>query len=113
MARNSLHPQPDRKKGAVRIRPDSRVALEVEPRAHQHIAWRQVAVGGSEICARVSKIGVHSIEIYAVEQVEDIEAELQVQPLSDGCGLLHGEVRVGIARITELIRLFIAFRAAR
>ena len=64
--------------------------LERNARTELHVARRQVAVGCAEIGACVAVIGVDTVEIDAVEQVEHVEAKFQVHPLSNLSDLFHG-----------------------
>ena len=87
--------------------------LEIDSCAHLHIARR---VG----CGRLSEAPIWKVridaaritrldKIHAIEDVENIQSKFEVEALPDLGHLLDGEVRIRVARVTELIWSFISF----
>ena len=85
--------------------------LEAKLGAKLHVARRHIAARRTEACARVSNVGVYAVEIHPVEQVEDVQAKLDVEALSDGSAFLYGQIGIRIAGIAEQPKLLVSFRS--
>src|SRR3954447_20077643 len=56
----------------------------------------------------VVQVGVHALEVHPVQDIEELEAKLQVYALGDPVVLNHAPVDVDEARVSELAALFVA-----
>lgn len=64
--------------------------LEVNFSAELHVARRQTTPCCPESRARIVEIAVHSVQIDAIEQIEDVHTEFSVEPLGNGSPLSCG-----------------------
>lgn len=89
------------------------VRLEAQDASNLHIAWRVGPAGLAK--GAILKIGVHASRgsggsvVDAIEEVEGIEAKLEVESLGNCGHLLQREVDVSIARIPELVGHLVSF----
>src|SRR6202012_2066428 len=101
--------------GWEKAQPNAAPGIPSEPRPSElqlgsqlHIARRQIASHRAKVCACVVKVGIHSIEVYAVEQIEDVNPELQIEPFCNLSAFAHCQVGICVAWVAEGVHLFIA-----
>jgi hypothetical protein len=82
--------------------------LKIDPGPQQHVAGRERRCYLSE--APILQVGVEAAgisrrnQVNAIEQVEEVDAEFQVDPFGDRSDLLDREVGIGIPRIAKAVR---------
>ena len=80
---------------------DQRRTLKIQPRAKQHIARWQSRRRLPK--SSILQIGIHAVEIHAIEYVEEVDTKFKVDALANLRDLLKGKVRIRVARIPELV----------
>jgi len=59
----------------------------------------------------VCQVGIKARQVYAVEDVEELEPQLEINPLGETCVFIEVQVRLDKVRRAELVGALIAFRA--
>ena len=68
---------------------------------------QELPCGLAEVAVQV--VGVHILQVYAVEQVVELKPDLEIKSLLEPVVLVNGRVRLGEVRSAESVLLLVAF----